>query len=38
MTISFLIPVYNEASTIEELLSRVSALPFEKELIVIDDG
>jgi glycosyltransferase involved in cell wall biosynthesis len=38
MTISFLIPVYNEAPTIEELVSRVSALPFEKELIVIDDG
>jgi glycosyltransferase involved in cell wall biosynthesis len=38
MTVSFLIPVYNEAPTIEELISRVSALPFEKELIVIDDG
>jgi glycosyltransferase involved in cell wall biosynthesis len=38
MKISFLIPVYNEAATIAELIERVSALPFEKELIVIDDG
>jgi glycosyltransferase involved in cell wall biosynthesis len=38
VTISFLIPAYNEAGTIAELINRVSALPFEKELIVIDDG
>jgi glycosyltransferase involved in cell wall biosynthesis len=38
MKISFLIPVYNEATTIAELIERVSALPFEKQLIVIDDG
>jgi glycosyltransferase involved in cell wall biosynthesis len=36
--VSFLIPVYNEASTIAELIARVSLLPFDKELIVIDDG
>ncbi len=38
MKISFLIPVYNEAPTIAELIERVSTLPFEKQLIVIDDG
>jgi glycosyltransferase involved in cell wall biosynthesis len=38
MKISFLIPVYNEAATIAELLERVSALPLDTELIVIDDG
>ena len=38
MKISFLIPAYNEARTIAELIDRVSALAFEKELIVIDDG
>ena len=38
MKVSFLIPVFNEARTIAELIERVSALPFEKELIVIDDG
>jgi glycosyltransferase involved in cell wall biosynthesis len=36
--ISFLIPVYNEAATVAELISRVLALPLEKELIVVDDG
>ncbi len=38
MKVSFLIPVYNEARTIAELIERVRVLPFEKELIVIDDG
>ena len=38
MKLTFLIPVYNEAPTIAELIERVSALPFEKQLIVIDDG
>ena len=38
MKVSFLIPVYNEAGTIEEVIERVRELPFEKELIVIDDG
>lgn len=38
MKVSFLIPVFNEARTIAELVERVSALPFDKELFVIDDG
>ncbi|MGZ4363053.1 MAG: glycosyltransferase family 2 protein [Gaiellaceae bacterium] len=38
MKVSFLIPAYNEERTIAELIERVSALPFEKELIVVDDG
>jgi glycosyltransferase involved in cell wall biosynthesis len=38
MKVSFLIPAYNEARTIAEVVERVSLLPFEKELIVIDDG
>ena len=38
MKVTFLIPVYNEARTIAELIGRVDALPLEKELIVIDDG
>jgi glycosyltransferase involved in cell wall biosynthesis len=38
MKVSFLIPVYNEGSTIEELVERVLALPFEKQLVIIDDG
>jgi glycosyltransferase involved in cell wall biosynthesis len=38
MRISFLVPVYNEAATIAELLERVEALALEKEVIVVDDG
>jgi glycosyltransferase involved in cell wall biosynthesis len=38
MKISVVIPVYNEVATIEAVLCRVVATPFEKEIIVIDDG
>jgi glycosyltransferase involved in cell wall biosynthesis len=36
--VSFLIPAYDEAATVEEVLSRVDALPLDKQLIVVDDG
>jgi glycosyltransferase involved in cell wall biosynthesis len=38
-TISVVIPVYNEAQTISEILRQVRAveLPYERELIVVDD-
>ena len=38
--LSILIPVYNEARTIGEVLRRVRAveLPYERELVVVDDG
>lgn len=38
MKLSVLIPVYNERSTISEILRRVTATEFEKEIIVVDDG
>lgn len=38
MKVSFLIPAHNEAATIEELIRRVSDLPVEKQLVVVDDG
>ncbi|MEW6009471.1 MAG: glycosyltransferase family 2 protein [Candidatus Omnitrophota bacterium] len=38
MKISVLIPVYNERQTIEEVLKHVKATPFNKEIIVVDDG
>jgi glycosyltransferase involved in cell wall biosynthesis len=38
LIVSFLIPAFNEALTIAEVIDRVSALPFEKQLVVIDDG
>jgi Glycosyltransferases involved in cell wall biogenesis len=36
--LSVLIPVYNEARTIDEVLRLVSAVPIEKEILVVDDG
>lgn len=36
--LSIIIPVYNERKTIEEVLEKVSTLPVEKEIIVVDDG
>ena len=36
--VSFLIPAYNEASTIGDVLERVEALPLDKQIVVVDDG
>jgi glycosyltransferase involved in cell wall biosynthesis len=36
--VSFLVPAYNEATTIVELLNRVAALELEKQIVVVDDG
>jgi glycosyltransferase involved in cell wall biosynthesis len=39
--LSIIVPVYNEAQTIEQVLERVEAIdiaPLEKEVIVVDDG
>ncbi len=36
--ISVIIPVYNEKVTVPELIRRVGKIPFEKEIIVVDDG
>jgi len=38
MKLSVVIPVYNEAATIAELISRVRAVDVPKEIIVVDDG
>ena len=38
MKLSILIPIYNERSTILEIVKRVQAVPFEKEIIAVDDG
>ena len=38
MKLSVVIPIYNEAATIEELISRVHAVDIPKEIIVVDDG
>jgi len=36
--VSFLVPAYNEASTIVEVLDRVSDLELDKQIVVVDDG
>ena len=38
MRVSFLIPAYNEAATLNEVLERVEALEVDKQVIVVDDG
>jgi glycosyltransferase involved in cell wall biosynthesis len=36
--LSVVIPAYNEASTIGEVIDRVADVPIPKEIIVVDDG
>jgi glycosyltransferase involved in cell wall biosynthesis len=36
--VSFLVPAYNEAATIVDVLERVAALDLEKQIVVVDDG
>jgi glycosyltransferase involved in cell wall biosynthesis len=36
--LTVLIPVYNEAATLSQLVARVRAVPLAKEVILIDDG
>lgn len=38
MKLSIVIPCYNEAETIVSLLETVQNTPYEKEIIVVDDG
>ncbi|HMF08992.1 MAG TPA: glycosyltransferase family 2 protein [Thermoanaerobaculia bacterium] len=38
MKLSVLIPVYNEARTIGEVIRQVLAVPVEKEVLIVDDG
>jgi glycosyltransferase involved in cell wall biosynthesis len=36
--VSFLIPAYNEAATIGQVLERIDLLDLDKQVIVVDDG
>src|SRR5437588_1896138 len=38
MKLSVVIPIYNEAATVAELISRVQAVEISKEIIAVDDG
>ncbi|HDY87112.1 MAG TPA: glycosyltransferase family 2 protein [bacterium] len=37
MKLSIVIPLYNEKSTIKEIVKLVQATPYEKEIIIVDD-
>jgi glycosyltransferase involved in cell wall biosynthesis len=36
--VSVIVPVFNEAGTVADVLAALDGLPFEKEVIVVDDG
>ncbi len=38
LLLSVVIPVFNEAATLETLVERVCAVPIRKEVILVDDG
>ena len=38
MTLSVIIPIYNEKDTLETIVSHVEAAAFDKEIILVDDG
>lgn len=38
MKISVVMPVYNEAKTIAEVVRKVERVPFDKEIIIVNDG
>ena len=38
MKLSVVIPVYNEAATIEQIVEAVRRVPIDKEVILVDDG
>lgn len=38
MLVSLVMPVFNEIRTLEEILRRVAAVDFPKELVLVDDG
>ncbi|MDP7421973.1 MAG: glycosyltransferase family 2 protein [bacterium] len=38
MKASIIIPVYNEAATLETIVARVKKVDLEKEIIIVDDG
>ena len=38
MQLSVVIPVYNEVSTVEELVHRVQGVPIDKQIVLVDDA
>jgi glycosyltransferase involved in cell wall biosynthesis len=38
LTVTFIVPVYNEEATVGAVLERIEALPLGKQLVIVDDG
>jgi glycosyltransferase involved in cell wall biosynthesis len=38
MRLAIIVPVYNEAATIAEVVGRLRQVPLDKEILVVDDG
>jgi glycosyltransferase involved in cell wall biosynthesis len=38
MKLSIIIPVFNEETTVKEIIDRCRSLPLDKEIVVVDDG
>jgi len=38
MKLSVVIPVYNERDTLREVVAKVAETPFDKEIVIVDDG
>ena len=38
MEVSIIIPVYNEKNTIQQVIEQVQQAPYQKEIIIVDDG
>ncbi len=38
MKLSVVMPVYNEAETVRDIVAQVLAVPLEKEILIVDDG
>jgi glycosyltransferase involved in cell wall biosynthesis len=38
LKLSVIVPAYNEQTTIADIIARVRSTPFDKEIIVVDDG
>jgi glycosyltransferase involved in cell wall biosynthesis len=38
LKLSVVMPVYNEAKTVREIVRQVQAVPIEKEILIVDDG
>ena len=36
--LSVIVPVYNEARTLREILEKINSVPVDKEIVVVDDG